>query len=99
MPTFYNSLEEINLLPGIEVAVILSTGIPVVGTLVAKLETRDKVIFPTPPLNVDADADLEPEFLIIQLTVAATFGVIVFPVGTLIAINTSQILIIGPSPI
>lgn len=99
MSNFYSFLEEINLLPGIEVAVVLSTGVPVVGTLVAKLETRDKVIFPTPPLDVDADADLEPEFLIIQLTVAATFGIIVFPVGTLVAINTSQILIIGPSPI
>ncbi|HMM21690.1 MAG TPA: hypothetical protein PKA10_13305 [Selenomonadales bacterium] len=101
MPAFQKFLEEIKLLPGVEVGVVLTGGIPVVGTLVAQIESRKHdcppFVVPAPVVNVDAD--LEPEFLVIQLTVAAVFGALTFPIGTLVAINTINIQLIGPSPI
>ncbi|MDR3593137.1 MAG: hypothetical protein P4N41_26060 [Negativicutes bacterium] len=59
---------------------------------------------PCPPVDVDVkvdvDVDLEPEFLLVQLTTAFTLTVdgvtITFPIGTIVAVNIEEILLIGP---
>lgn len=88
-------LEGIDFLPNIAVTIILEGGIVVIGRLIAEIEERhhDQEHFPT---QVNLDVDLEPEFLLVQLTATLTIATVTLPIGTVVAINLNEVLLIGP---
>ncbi|MDR3593138.1 MAG: hypothetical protein P4N41_26065 [Negativicutes bacterium] len=107
---FPKSLAQVEILPGVRVGIVLR-GLPaitLIGTLIAELEERHRdipVIHLPIKVHVEKEVDLEPEFLLVQLTTAVTIGtvedalrapLIVFPAGTIVAVNLDDILIIGP---
>jgi hypothetical protein len=85
---FPKSLQGIDLLPGLQVRVVMlngasanngTGGIPYVltGSLVAEVEDRhhdDQIICPPVKVNVDVktEAELEPEFLVLDLGTTGT---------------------------
>lgn len=111
---FPKSLQGLNLLPGLQVRIILSNGasansgtggIPYVltGSLVAEIERgHDTLICPPTSVAVHAEADLEPDFLLVDLGTTGTTILIPGAVPTtltltgIIAINLNAIQIIAP---
>lgn len=112
---FPKSLQGLKLLPGLQVRIILSNGasansgtggIPYVltGSLVAEIDNRghDTLICPPTSVDVHAEADLEPEFLLVDLGTTGTTILIPGAAPTtvtltgIIAINLNAIQIIAP---
>jgi hypothetical protein len=111
---FPKTLHGIELLPGLQVRIVMlngasansgTGGIPYVltGSLVGEIEERHHdPICPPPKVNVEVEADLEPEFLLVDL--GTTGPTILVPgaapstitLSGIVALNLNLIQIIAP---
>lgn len=74
---------------GVNLAIVLTNGNVLQGTLLAVVGDRNVAFFPPQPPQPIRD---EVEFLLLQLTCAFSS----FPIGTIIAVNIAEIQLIGP---